>query len=541
MTSWFRLALIAGSLILAGCGETLQSGPLMKYVESERLTTDLKDKPKLRQKVRKALADLFGPDPQHIHVPSGSGLPNAGIHLADRFERDEGGRKVVRRVKLSRIVVPGQPPIVEYQEGGYALYRRHCLHCHGVSGAGDGPTAEFLYPRPRDYRKGLFKFTSTPLGEKPTREDLRKTINHGLHGTSMPAFEAQMSPFEIEQVIDYMTFLSMRGETELALIEEATLADEGDAEALSPDTAADLAKAVFNKWKKAEAVVMNPPVPRMSSSRASILRGRHLFLGGAIKSPQGQEVKVDCVSCHGPRAIGNGPSFVAQEIFNTVVFNGKISRKFVLTSGELEILQALTDMEAKGEAHAPESGGDKSEAKEARPTTLRNLVEALRKSIGLGDKDDLAAMKLKMGYTDYPGHKVNSFERIVEAQLDDLETKGLVSRGFGLGATRYHALIDRKTGELWNNSLDEWGNPLRPANLNRGVYKGGRRPIDLYWRIAKGINGAKMPAHYPTLDPERIWDLVNFVLALPYEPKLLEGATPPGAVPAPPSSAVARR
>ena len=214
-----------------------------------------------------------------------------------------------------------------------------------------------------------------------------------------------------------------------------------------------------------------------------------------------------------------------------VVFNGKISRKFVLTSGELEILQALTDMEAKGKAHASESGEDTSEAREARPTTLRNLVEALRKSVGLGDKDDLAVMKLKMGYTDQPGRKVNSFERIVEAQLDDLETKGLVRRGFGLGATRYHALIDRKTGELWNNSLDEWGNPLRPANLNRGVYKGGRRPIDLYWRIAKGINGAKMPAHYPTLEPEQIWDLVNFVLALPYEPDAARGRrTLPGAV-----------
>ncbi|MBV8268634.1 MAG: c-type cytochrome, partial [Planctomycetaceae bacterium] len=101
--------------------------------------------------------------------------------------------------------------------------------------------------------------------------------------------------------------------------------------------------------------------------------------------------------------------------------------------------------------------------------------------------------------------------------------------------------LDEKTRTLWNQKPDDWGNPLRPANLNRGIYKGGRRPLDIYWRIAKGINGAKMPAHYPTLDPERIWDLVNFVLALPYEPKLLEGATPPGAVPAPPSSAVARR
>ena len=38
-----------------------------------------------------------------------------------------------------------------------------------------------------------------------------------------------------------------------------------------------------------------------------------------------------------------------------------------------------------------------------------------------------------------------------------------------------------------------------------------------------------MPAHYPTIEPEQIWDLVNFVLALPYEPKLLEGATLPAA------------
>jgi hypothetical protein len=102
------------------------------------------------------------------------------------------------------------------------------------------------------------------------------------------------------------------------------------------------------------------------------------------------------------------------------------------------------------------------------------------------------------------------------------------------------AKYDDKTRELWKTSVDDWGNALRPATLNRGIYKGGRRPIDLYWRIAKGINGAKMPAHYPTIEPERIWDLVNFVLELPYEPKLLEGATLPAA---PPASApkVARR
>ena len=91
----------------------------------------------------------------------------------------------------------------------------------------------------------------------------------------------------------------------------------------------------------------------------------------------------------------------------------------------------------------------------------------------------------------------------------------------------------------WFASLDDWGQPIRMFDLNLGLFKGGRRPIDLYWRIAKGITGAKMPAHYPTLDADEIWDVVNFVLELPYDPKLLEGTTPVITTPAKP--AVAQR
>ena len=92
---------------------------------------------------------------------------------------------------------------------------------------------------------------------------------------------------------------------------------------------------------------------------------------------------------------------------------------------------------------------------------------------------------------------------------------------------RAEELIEKESKKLWK---DDWGNPLRPANLNRGIYKGGRRPIDIYWRIAKGINGAQMPAHYPSpFDDQKMWDIVNFVLALPYEPELLTDAPPPPA------------
>src|SRR5262249_43560814 len=37
---------------------------------------------------------------------------------------------------------------------GSEQYRRHCLHCHGVSGDGRGPTARWINPHPRDYRQG---------------------------------------------------------------------------------------------------------------------------------------------------------------------------------------------------------------------------------------------------------------------------------------------------------------------------------------------------------------------------------------------------
>jgi hypothetical protein len=54
-------------------------------------------------------------------------------------------------------------------------------------------------------------------------------------------------------------------------------------------------------------------------------------------------------------------------------------------------------------------------------------------------------------------------------------------------------------------------------NLRLGVYRGGRRPLDLYYRIHAGINGAPMPAAKGTVPPEDIWHIVNYIRSLPYE------------------------
>jgi mono/diheme cytochrome c family protein len=412
---------------MAGCSDAWNAGP-MQYVDNEALTNDIKGKANLagktalQLKVKTALAKLFGDSPQHIRVPAGSGLTAGGLYLANVIQEGDGADARYYRVYQDPgIASPKKVAMADLgdlhaQAGGYALYRKNCLHCHGVSGAGDGPTAPFLYPLPRDYRKGIFKFTSTPSGARPHRDDLRRTIKNGLHGTSMPAFDALLAEPEIEQVIDYVMFLSMRGETELALIEEASISDEKDPNAMSDEIVKEAANGIFNKWKVAQTQVFNPPTPRTPSSRESILRGRELFLGRTTE-------KLECAGCHGPRAMGDGPSFVRQDVFNEVVFGGNPSER--------------------------------------------------------------------------------------TARVDQL---------------------DATTKALWNQKPDDWGNPLRPANLNRGLYKGGRRPLDIFWRIAKGINGAQMPAHYPSpLNDQKVWDLVNFVLALPYDSELLKDATLPAA------------
>ncbi len=89
-----------------------------------------------------------------------------------------------------------------------------------------------------------------------------------------------------------------------------------------------------------------------------------------------------------------------------------------------------------------------------------------------------------------------------------------------LGCVSCH--IDYGRQSPWQ--YDEWGSLNRPSNLTAGIYKGGRRPIDLFWRVKRGIPPSKMPAVTLTGDEEakKVWDLINFIEAMPYPAKLPE-------------------
>lgn len=251
---------------------------------------------------------------------------------------------------------------------GSRLYRLHCLHCHGLTGNGRGPTAAWVNPHPRDFRSGIFKFTSSSQGDKvrkPRREDLLRTLRHGIEGTAMPSFIMQPEK-DLDALVSYVTHLSLRGQVEFLVIRDLVKPQDAKLEDNEiADKVKELATAYAGFWKDAETKIITPPEAEFPADKAaSIMRGYKLF----------QKDGMGCISCH----------------------------------------------------------------------------------------------------MDY--------------------------------------------GRQNNYLPDSWGTIVRAADLTQGVYRGGRRPIDLYWRVSYGINGANMPSS-EAKPPKDIWDVVNFLMVLPY-PKM---------------------
>ncbi|HJM05248.1 MAG TPA: ethylbenzene dehydrogenase-related protein [SAR324 cluster bacterium] len=143
---------------------------------------------------------------------------------------------------------------------GKRIYLDRCWYCHGKQGDGNGPAADFLDPRPRDFTAGMYKIRTTLTGELPTDEDLFGVVSRGIPGTAMPRWELTLSEPERWKVIHYIK----------------KFADE-------------FSDPEYDPYK---AMVEIPP--KVESSPNSITRGREVF----------EQNK--CFECHGIEGKGDG-------------------------------------------------------------------------------------------------------------------------------------------------------------------------------------------------------------------------------------------
>lgn len=141
---------------------------------------------------------------------------------------------------------------------GRDVYQANCAVCHGETGDGNGMAAHMFLVQPRDFRRGLFKFRSTPSGSLPTDEDLVNTVTHGIRWTGMVT-RADLSEQDRRAVVQYLKTFSPRFVAE-----------------------------------PSAAPVTVPPAP--PKSRDLVAQGRQRY------------IDADCAKCHGDHGNGNGPS-----------------------------------------------------------------------------------------------------------------------------------------------------------------------------------------------------------------------------------------
>lgn len=196
-------------------------------------------------------------------------------------------------------------------QAGYKLYQQHCLTCHGKTGAGDGGIAATVSPRPRDFRRGTFKWKSTARTSKPLVDDLVRTIQRGIPGTAMQGF-SRLDRNDLVLMAEFAIYLSKRGEAERRLLvdyaSEGPLQKELDEkkESISPEelgeyksllaeSSKDTNESLMEAWKSAAEHVVQPSVhyPDLADGtpewQAAIDHGRQLFVGA----------ETGCSKCHG--------------------------------------------------------------------------------------------------------------------------------------------------------------------------------------------------------------------------------------------------
>jgi mono/diheme cytochrome c family protein len=155
---------------------------------------------------------------------------------------------------------------------GKKVYDKRCSHCHGDEGEADGPGAEFMNPRPRNFKNQPFKVRTTPSGKLPTDRDLFDIITRGIPGTSMPGFD-MLAEQERWDLTVYVKSLS------------ELFADPDNLSDLGSPEAADTARELDEAYLAAQA--LEPATePELSDGQAMYQK--------------------NCASCHGNHGRGNG-------------------------------------------------------------------------------------------------------------------------------------------------------------------------------------------------------------------------------------------
>ena len=465
--------------------------------------------------------------------------------------------------------------------GESGLYRQHCATCHGITGNGRGLTAAVLNPYPRDYRMGIFKFKSTARGSKPTREDMAILIRDGISGTAMKKIQG-LTEEGVQALVDYVIYLSMRGELERSLIDGAVFDLDLEAgerlietefgrlfqsnkalieklKSINEDTDAD-DLIDFEKSNEFAARLKSEPTLEEKlkiegdegeqalkeylltkyKTKEQILAelNTHLDEPFEVEEETQDQLADELVEAFLDRYddhtdllddFADDPEFKSQLEKAAAQTNGAELERYELYVGAWEIAEDTVASLASKWLDAENNVVEVPEPPSTIPVTDSHEQFA---AFSKGEQAEALAASVKRGQELFVGKIANCSKchgktGAGDGQTADYDdwTKDWTSR-VGLKPEDRESLIPL----LARGALPPIN--AKPRDLVYGMFHGGASAADLYRRIVVGIEGSPMPAATfveGQFEQDDVWHLINFVRSL-YKPEPEEPAVGPQAI-----------
>jgi mono/diheme cytochrome c family protein len=83
------------------------------------------------------------------------------------------------------------------------------------------------------------------------------------------------------------------------------------------------------------------------------------------------------------------------------------------------------------------------------------------------------------------------------------------------GCVKCHGTLGRADGPSAPTLVDEWGHPIRPADLTQPwTFRGGSSREDIFRTMSTGLNGTPMPSFADALKEDQRWAITDFIESL---------------------------
>jgi cytochrome c oxidase cbb3-type subunit I/II len=210
-----------------------------------------------------------------------------------------------------------------------------------------------------------------------------------------------------------------------------------------------------------------------------------------------------CIGCHGEKGNGNGPAATflfrtRPRNFTAGVFKFRLTQKPIPTDGDL--LRTIT----RGVR------GTAMPAWYELPLADRLAVIQYIKYVLAVDRSD-PSKPYSYFIEEYPGEPlyIGTPPTPSEEVLAHGKEVWQVAKCY-----ECHGPKGEGNGEKVEGMKDDFGFPIRPANLTTGQFKSGPMVEDIYRTISTGLSGTPMPSYKASLPDADRWALAYYILSL---------------------------